>query len=117
MLVLDNADEASYLFQPPDENVDNTSSDKANADGKRLFDYLPICPHGSVVVTTRNQDTAREMVDNADIITVQPMGEELSLALLGKKIGPQSDRTTAKRLTAALEYMPLAISQAAAYIK
>jgi tetratricopeptide (TPR) repeat protein len=117
LLVLDNADEARYLLQAHDKDPERMRSGGTNVDGKRLFDYLPICSHGSVIVTTRSREMAAELVDDIDIVTVQPMAEELALVLLERKLGPQTDGTTAKQLVAALEYMPLAVSQAAAYIK
>jgi tetratricopeptide (TPR) repeat protein len=115
LLVLDNADEARYLLQARNKDPERMRS--ANVDGKRLFDYLPICSHGSVIVTTRSREMAAELIDDVDIVTIQPMVEELALVLLEGKLGPQADDTTAKQLVAALEYMPLAVSQAAAYIK
>jgi hypothetical protein len=117
LLVLDNADEASYLFQAHDGGRDRTSSGATSVDEKRRFDYLPICSHGSVIVTTRSREMAAGLVDDVDIVAVQPMVEELALGLLERKLGPQANGTTAKQLVAALEYMPLAVSQAAAYIK
>jgi hypothetical protein len=44
------------------------------------------------------------------------MDEAEGLALFEKKLGPQGNNSDAAKLTAALEYMPLAIVQAAAYI-
>jgi tetratricopeptide (TPR) repeat protein len=117
LLVLDNADEARYLLQAHDKDPERLKSGGMNVDGKRLFDYLPICSHGSVIVTTRSREMAAELVDDVDIVTVQPMDEDLALSLLVRKLGPQTDGTIVKQLVAALEYMPLAVSQAAAYIK
>ncbi|KAK3613216.1 hypothetical protein LTR22_028246, partial [Elasticomyces elasticus] len=51
------------------------------------------------------------------MIAVRPMDEDHALALLEKKLGQQTDRTDLVALTYALEYMPLAIAQAAAYIQ
>lgn len=116
LLVLDNADEASYLLQPREEMLDKMNESGAYAGEKRLYEHIPICPHGSVIVTTRSREMAASLVDDADMITVEPMVEELALRLIEKKLGPQADNTTTKQLVAALEYMPLAISQAAAYI-
>ncbi|KAK1040553.1 hypothetical protein LTR12_013895 [Friedmanniomyces endolithicus] len=45
------------------------------------------------------------------------MDEEHALALLEKELGQQADRTDLMALACALEYMPLAIAQAAAYIQ
>jgi hypothetical protein len=44
------------------------------------------------------------------------MDEAEGLALLEKKLGPQDNNSNVAKLAAALEYMPLAIVQAAAYI-
>ncbi|KAF1352616.1 P-loop containing nucleoside triphosphate hydrolase protein [Delphinella strobiligena] len=107
LLVLDNADEANYLFQPPGEGRTT----------KRHVDYLPACEHGSIVMTTRNRDMASRFVADDDVITVSPMRAELALALLERKSERQSDTASARQLVDALEGMPLAIAQAAAYIK
>ncbi|THX80375.1 hypothetical protein D6D04_04634 [Aureobasidium pullulans] len=103
LLVLDNADEASYLLRPRAENSDMMSRSGADVGGKILYDYVPTCQHGSVIVTTRSRGMAADLVDDADIIIVQPMVEELAMDLLGKKLGPQADSTAAKQLVAALE--------------
>jgi hypothetical protein len=73
LLVLDNADEARYLLQAHDKDPERLKSGGMNVDGKRLFDYLPIRSHGSVIVTTRSREMAAELVDDVDIVTVQLM--------------------------------------------
>jgi len=57
-----------------------------------------------------------KLVEEKDIVAVQPMAPAHALSLFEKKLGPlgQSDNTA--ELAAALEFMPLAIVQAAAYI-
>jgi hypothetical protein len=57
-----------------------------------------------------------ELVEQRDIITVEPMDEMHALALFKKKLGAQEDLNDIAELAAALEFMPLAIAQAAAYI-
>ena len=62
---------------------------------------------------------ALKLVEETDIIPVEPMDKEHALALLKKKLGKlweQSDGQDVAVLAAALEFMPLAIVQAAAYI-
>ena len=115
LLVLDNVDDASFLFEPPDTHGDERGGRMDSMQRVRM-DYLPICAHGSTIVTTRSREMASRLVDSSDTIVVQPMDGEHALALLEKKIGRQNDTTTAMKLTAALENMPLAIAQAAAYI-
>ncbi|KEQ95955.1 hypothetical protein AUEXF2481DRAFT_654453 [Aureobasidium subglaciale EXF-2481] len=60
---------------------------------------------------------AERLVDDADILMIEPMGQQSALNLLHNKLGPQSDYEIAKLLVTVLEFMPLAISRAAAYMK
>ncbi|KAK4892981.1 hypothetical protein LTR49_028535, partial [Elasticomyces elasticus] len=104
VLVLDNADDASFLVE------------RDSRTGRVLFGSLPACEHGSVLITTRSNTAASKLVERREMIDVRPMDEDHALALLEKKLGQQADRTDLVALTYALEYMPLAIAQAAAYI-
>ena len=56
------------------------------------------------------------MVEPRDIVSVEPMDEAQALALFEKKLETQGDSGDVAELAAVLEYMPLAIVQAAAYI-
>lgn len=55
-------------------------------------------------------------MEQREIVEVEPMKERDALALLQKKLGPLDDSDEVPELAAALEYMPLAMVQAAAYI-
>ena len=55
-------------------------------------------------------------MEQSDIIAVEPMDKAHGLALFEKKLGEQGNSTDMTELAAALEFMPLAIVQAAAYI-
>jgi hypothetical protein len=67
-------------------------------------------------MTTRSREVALRLVEQNDIIEVEPMDEAHAMALFKKKLGIQGDSKDIAELTAALEFMPLAIIQAAAYI-
>jgi tetratricopeptide (TPR) repeat protein len=108
LLVLDNVDDARFLVERP------VADSKTGA--PPLREYLPYCDHGSVLVTTRNKQAALRLVEQRDIVQVEPMDEQSVLLLLEKKLGTQVDDSKTTELAAALEYMPLAIVQAAAYI-
>jgi hypothetical protein len=56
-------------------------------------------------------------VEDDDIFTVEPMDEAHAMVLFEKKLGPQTDSKAATELATDLEFMPLAIIQATAYIK
>jgi hypothetical protein len=79
--------------------------------------YLPLSNHGSIIVGTRNKAVALRMVEDNDIIGVEPMNEATALSLLRAKLGMQGRREDLIELAEALEHMPLAIVQAAAYIR
>ena len=106
--MLDNVDDAGFLLEA------QAASSKTAA--RPLREYLPHCELGSILITTRNKDAALELVEGRDIFVVEPMNEVQAVALLEKKLGAQGDNGDVAELAAMLEYMPLAIVQAAAYI-
>jgi hypothetical protein len=59
---------------------------------------------------------ASKLVEESDIIAVEPMDKEQAVALFNMRLRRQSDRKGTTKLVAALEFMPLAIVQAASYI-
>jgi tetratricopeptide (TPR) repeat protein len=128
LLVLDNADDAGVLSPLPSNG--QTSSEDNGADGgtgrgssssalqQRLSRYLPPSTHGSVLVTSRTRHAAIQLVEDSDIISIEPMHDVAAQALLYKKLGDKVDRSDGiADLAAALEHMPLALVQAAAYIR
>ncbi|OAG04884.1 uncharacterized protein CC84DRAFT_1218296, partial [Paraphaeosphaeria sporulosa] len=108
LLVLDNVDDAGFLVERPAGNP------KTGA--RPLRGYIPHCDRGSVLVTTRNKEAALKLVELRDIVAIRPMDMYSARALLHKKLGTQADSSSIAELATALEYMPLAIVQAAAYI-
>jgi hypothetical protein len=101
LIVLDNADEVDFLVE--------------RNDGKAsLWELLPVHDQGAVLVTSRSMSAAAKLVERSAVVSVAPMSEQQATALLETKLGRQGDNRT---LAAALEYMPLAMTQAAAYIQ
>ncbi|KAF2807030.1 putative kinesin [Mytilinidion resinicola] len=82
-----------------------------------LLRCLPCSGNGTVLVTTRSRDIALKLVGERNIIDVELMDERQALALIETKLGKQSNKKDIAELAAALEFMPLALIQAAAYIK
>jgi hypothetical protein len=109
LLVLDNVDDACFLLDRPAATSKMAS--------KPLRAYLPHCERGSILVTTRNMEAALELVDDRNnVIAVEPMDKPSALTLLERKLEAPGDSSEIAELVAVLEYMPLAIVQAAAYI-
>ncbi|KLU88796.1 hypothetical protein MAPG_07779 [Magnaporthiopsis poae ATCC 64411] len=107
IIILDGADDGNVFYAGSDDRK-----------GKPLASYLPQSPNGSIVATTRNRDLAYRLTgSHKNTIEVGPMDLQDALLLLKKKLGPPSDPATAKDLVQALGCIPLAISQAAAYIQ
>ncbi|KAF5876254.1 putative tpr domain protein [Botrytis fragariae] len=115
ILILDNVDDASFLVQA--QSVGRDGQRNENIENSRpLITYLPQCQNGSVLVTSRSRSAALKLVEQRDIIAVEPMGMIDALALFGKKLGQCDDGNNTAELVEALEFMPLAIVQAASYI-
>ncbi|KAK3655914.1 hypothetical protein LTR22_010072, partial [Elasticomyces elasticus] len=108
LVVLDNADDVGFLLQRP------AVSGEAQATQRRV-DYVPTCDHGSVIITTRSKREALRLVYESEMIDVLPMSEDEAEALLESKLGQSSHDNL--ELVLALDRIPLAISQAAAYIR
>ncbi|KAH6895215.1 P-loop containing nucleoside triphosphate hydrolase protein [Thelonectria olida] len=101
-IILDNADDANVLFST------------AQAP---LASFLPKSRNGLILVTSRNKDTANRLVgDDRNIYKVQPMEHYQASQLLRDKLGETCDQSLASELLSSLDYMPLAITHAAAFI-
>ncbi len=105
VLIVDNIDDASVLFKSDDTGQ---QSPLANLLQSR---------HGSILFTTRTKSVASRLAEENDIILVEPMDETHALMLLENKLGKQMNGNDVVELAATLEFMPLAIVQAAAYIR
>ncbi|CRG92827.1 hypothetical protein PISL3812_09898 [Talaromyces islandicus] len=103
LMVLDNADDIDTFF--------NSGKNVA------LVDYLPRVSHGSILITSRNQTAARNIVGaHGQMIPVEPMNTNDAIALLRARVNVQQSDEDARLLVQALECIPLAITQAGAYI-
>jgi tetratricopeptide (TPR) repeat protein len=113
ILVLDNVDDTAFLLEPGGSN--RGAQGRSNG-SDALFGYLPVCDQGSILITTRSEDAARKLVEHSDMIRVGAMKDEDALRLLEKKLGDRVDIEDAPDLARELENMPLALTQAAAYL-
>ncbi|CZR66589.1 related to kinesin light chain [Phialocephala subalpina] len=110
LMILDNADDPNVFFSQRPENQSARAT-------QSLHDFLPQSDNGSILITSRNQDVALKLTGrHHDIIKVEPLDERHAITLLSKKLPDNLDMDGAKELVDALDYMPLAIAQAAAYI-
>lgn len=111
VLFLDNVDHDQFLHEVPGPESDQNSTRKP------LSASLPPSPNGLIIMTTRSKTVALRIVEDSNIIEVPPMDKLHALALFKQKLGVRANEEAIRQLAAALEFMPLAIVQAAAYIK
>ncbi|KAJ6114394.1 hypothetical protein N7486_000172 [Penicillium sp. IBT 16267x] len=116
VLVLDNLDDDKLLRKPGATDTGSQASGLINTSTtqpplRQLLEGLD----GSIIITSRSKGVALSIAGPQNIIEVQPMEKTEALDLLQKKadIPTGSDNLP---LVEALEFMPLAIVQAAAYI-
>jgi len=106
-LVVDNADEMELLF--------GTSNS-----GDGLNGHIPISDNGLVLLTTRSREIAVSFA-GSDIIDLEGMEYAEAVSFLKKSLAPKPgslprNETDSAELLEELTYLPLAITQAAAYL-
>ena len=117
LIILDNADDSETLLQPRSNNAEsggNTAGPK-----RSLLSVIPEKSHGKVLITSRDRIAAYNLVGDYDnLVKVDPMSVSESLSLLRTKVRiDQAMENDAVELLDALEHIPLAITQAGAYIR
>ncbi|KAL9629015.1 MAG: hypothetical protein Q9164_007057, partial [Protoblastenia rupestris] len=116
LLIFDNVDDPYFLSKPGSVSQGAQWTGLDGEGWQPLSAYIPHNQNGWVLITARNTSIALKMVEKRDMIAVEPMAKSHALALFEKKLGMQNDSDEIAELIAALEFMPLAIVQAASYI-
>ena len=117
VVILDNVDDASFLVDALKADHDSMPTNSSRGGESRpLVWYIPKCENGSVLITTRSKSAARKLVVDCDIIAVESMDRAGALALFSKKLGMLNEIDSIVELATALNFIPLAIVQAASYI-
>jgi tetratricopeptide (TPR) repeat protein len=121
VMVIDNADDiAVFNDKPPNCSPvmalnETTGLDEVTV--PKVIDFIPSSRNGSILITSRNREVAFELTGRyKQILTVEPMNESEALQLLGNTLVGNHPQDEMAELVKALDYMPLAISQAGALI-
>lgn len=117
VLILDNLDDDEFLHASTSADPDSLGSDRSGKPARSIWSCLSQSLNGSIVITSRSKRVALRIVEAYDIIPIDPLDESHAISLFNKKLGVRANKEDVIQLTAALEFMPLAIVQAAAYIK
>lgn len=115
LMIVDNADIRSLYFPTIDADTSVHRNTK-----NCLVNYLPLSStkHGSLIITTRNKNLGMDLADGRDPIDVMPFSPEDAEKLLKSKILESYwDKSVAEDLLRVLGYIPLAITQAAAFMR
>ncbi len=87
LLILDNVDDPDLL---PEAGDVGQRGQGARVDGEprqSMSAYLPRSQNGSILVTSRSKAVALKLVEEKDIVVVQPMAPAQALTLFEKKLG------------------------------
>ena len=118
LLILDNADNAEFV--PPSAEIDSPLAAVAQKSQRPLNDYLPqiLNRQKSLLVTTRSRFVGQELAHGELCVEVPPLLGQEAKALLQLKLrdSVSSFDASTERLLDILGYIPLAITQAAAFI-
>ena len=105
-MVIDNVDERAGFLEGSEQIETN----------KALYDYIPQSARGSILYTTRSRDIGIDLSLDKDPIMVQCLGFDDARALLGESLVADAQKDDLLALFDHLDYLPLAISQAAAFM-
>ena len=111
LLVVDNADDTAMFYgtRPMDSGRDLN-------DSKHFARFLPRCSHGSVLVTTRDRRLGDRLSHRQGTVQIPSLTLENSKDLLRYKISDENwSEDDAMKLVKHLSFLPLAITQAAAF--
>ncbi|MCJ1377282.1 hypothetical protein MMC17_000374 [Xylographa soralifera] len=112
LMVKDNADDASMFY-----GTRPSESYRIQNNSKSFARFLPQCPHGRVLITTRDRRLGERLSYRQGIIQITPLSAEDSKDLLRSKISEENwSENDALKLVEYLSSLPLAITQAAAFI-
>jgi tetratricopeptide (TPR) repeat protein len=117
VLVLDNLDNDDVLSIPQAATLGAQFGDRDDQLRRSLSAYLPQSQNGAILITTRTRSMVTTLVEPRDVIIVDPMTDIDAITLLKKKLDTPVDDGDLRELAYILEYMPLAIVQAAVYIR
>ncbi|KAJ6142476.1 hypothetical protein N7471_001929 [Penicillium samsonianum] len=116
--ILDNLDNDQLLCSfPATGKGEDPISGSTNASRKPLLEYIPRSRNGSLIITSRTREVALKLVNHNDLIEVKPMEKSEALELLQRKLEQLGESQESRQLVSTLEFMPLAIVQAASYIR
>ena len=116
-MILDNADDKELIFGSSHVRSQAREPQPTNMP---LIKYIPQTSFGALIITTRDKRVGESIVNRVQgsLITVAGFNFDDSMQLVRNNYADAKswNETEARKLFSCLNYLPLAISQAAAYI-
>ncbi|KAI5820734.1 P-loop containing nucleoside triphosphate hydrolase protein [Pyronema omphalodes] len=120
ILVLDNADNMLDFYPTALESTASDESNTVSAAHDGIAKFIPRGSKGTIIVTTRDLEVARNIASR-NVIIKQEMTPEQAMELFdhhypNAEEAADDSRTSLQRLLEVLQYLPLTIVQAAVYL-
>jgi tetratricopeptide (TPR) repeat protein len=113
LLVLDNADDINIFYLPQK----NQMTDEDDEMHHNMAEYLPRSRRGFMVITTRDRRLGERLIDREKPIMVEAMKPDEAEELLRQRVrDDEAENSVVTELLTVLDNLPLAITQAAAFI-
>ncbi|BCS00763.1 uncharacterized protein AKAW2_51104S [Aspergillus luchuensis] len=120
LLIIDNADEASLFTSDGRQGQRASTSNKQLQEDSSIVQFLPESPYGSILITTRNRAAGVKFVRGIgrNMLEVDTMTKEESRCLIKSALsGNYPTESDMDELAEMLDYLPLAIMQAASFME
>lgn len=130
LMIVDNADNPNTFLSPSTESS-STSRDPDTSQRVALGTYIPRCDHGRIVFTTNSKAFGERLSMQGFVVEIPPLDLDEACELLHKRLfedmqlaeSPPSYRreipskAELERLCGYLDCLPLALSQAASFMR
>jgi tetratricopeptide (TPR) repeat protein len=118
VMILDNADDLDvFTAAPPHRTTFSSDNSRGGTVTRQIRSFLPKSSTGSILITSVSKNVAFELTGNSNhCLELTEMSESEALLLFKAKIKGTYSEDDILTLLRTLEYVPLAISQAAAAI-
>jgi hypothetical protein len=112
LMIIDSADDGKMFFGP------SAASQKIEVGSQQGFSrFIPQSSKGTILLTTRNKHVSYELTGGGEILHLSPMSPSDAESLFkGSLKGAPPEQADMAELPKLLEYLPLAVVQAAAFI-
>jgi tetratricopeptide (TPR) repeat protein len=117
LMIIDNADDETLFFGLEAEEQGKEVLNPGLA-ASRLNQYIPECPQGASILTTRNKKVAVKFTKGRNLIELRGLETNESIELVSALIDTDgSQKEDIKILLDRLDKIPLALAQATAYMQ